>query len=137
MHELCDFEDDDGFIRGDLNGEDEDSRRHAIMGASRAKDASCTPSLLALLETDTYANRRHIIRALGNIRSEASESRLLELLKSEEGMILGDLAGTLGKLTSCAALPRLRELEQHQIEWVAQNARAALRMIGKVHGPGE
>jgi HEAT repeat protein len=119
----------EAFERGDLNSIDEDLRRFAIMEASRTKDASCLPRLLALLEADTYPNRRHIVRALGNIGGEANERRLLELLKIEDGLILGDIANALGKVGSRAALPQLRELEAHPTEWVTQNARAAIRKI--------
>ncbi len=69
--------------------------------------------------------------ALGNIGGQQAEAALLEQLASERGLILGDLAQALGKLRSRLAVSTLKSLRDHELEWVRQNARFALRRLSK------
>ena len=111
---------------------DESHRRWKIIDASRAGDASLVPQLLARLDGDeSYENKRHIVRALGNIGGLPAEEKLIELLGTQSGLILGDIAQSLGKLGSRAAIPALKELCDHEAEWVRQNVEFALRRLDK------
>jgi HEAT repeat protein len=109
---------------------DETRRRWKIIDASRAGDPSLIPQLLARLDgEESYDNKRHIVRALGNIGGPLAEAKLNVLLTSERGLILGDIAQSLGKLGSRRSIPRLRDLSDHESEWVRQNVRFALRRL--------
>jgi HEAT repeat protein len=113
-----------------LHKGDEKARRMKIIDASRNGDAALLPQLLSRLDAaETYDNKRHIVRALGNIGGPRAEQRLLELLRTHPGLILGDVAQALGKLGSRQAVPALKSLRDHEIEWVRQNANAALRRL--------
>ncbi len=118
-----------------LWSDSEDERRFAIIEASRTRDISKLPRLLTLLHTDTYSNRRHITRALGSIGGDEAQQALLELLEQEERLILGDIAKSLGQLKVIAALSRLQTMQNHQSDWVRQNARWACQEMQKTTEP--
>src|SRR5260370_35818452 len=113
----------------DLQSDDEDVRRLAILESSRGADARQLPRLLRLLERDTYANRRHIARALGSIGGDEAIRRLLGLLEAEEELMLGDVGRALGGLGVAAAVPRLRQLGGPPLPWVRESVRWALDRI--------
>jgi len=112
---------------GDLWSADEGSRSAAIMWTSRRVVRPRVPRLLELLETDTYANRRHIVRALGKIGGADAEVSLVRLLNTENGLILGDLVQALTEMGTVLPVELLKRLESHELEWVRQNARVALK----------
>ena len=108
----------------------ETRRRWRIIDASRAGDASLLPQLLAQLDGDESPdNKRYIVRALVNIGGARAEDKLIELLETQRGLILGDVAQALGKLGSRRAVPLLKNLRDHESEWVRQNVAFALGRI--------
>jgi HEAT repeat protein len=114
-----------------LHNGNEALRRWKIIDASRAGAASLLPQLLARLDGDeTYDNKRHIVRALGNIGGPRAEDKLLKLLRIECGLMIGDIAHALGTIGSRHAVPRVKTLPDHELEWVRQNARNAIRTLG-------
>ncbi len=113
-----------------LHKGDETARRLKIIHASRGCDASVLPQLLARLDgAETYENKRHIVRALGHIGGPEAERKLLEMVSTHRGLILGDIAQSLGKLGARKAVRPLKGLRDHELEWVRQNANAALRRL--------
>ena len=113
-----------------LDKGDETRRRWKIIDASRSGDSSLLRQLLARLDGyETYDNKRHIVRALGNIGGPRVEQRLITLLGTERGLILGDIAHALGQIGSRPALPALKNLCDHKLEWVRQNASFAVRKL--------
>ena len=118
-----------------MRSDREDERRFAIIDASCTRDRSALPHLLSLLHTDTYSNRRHIARALGNIGGEEAQRTLFDVLNQEEGLILGDIARSLGRLRVIAALPRLRSLQDHELDWVKESARWACQEMQRTTEP--
>jgi HEAT repeat protein len=112
---------------------DETRRRFNIMKASRSRDASLLPQLLARLAGDeSYENKRHIVRALGHIGGAKVEGTLLRMLENERGLILGEIAHALGRLGTRKAVPALRSLIDHESEWVRQNVSFALQRLSTV-----
>jgi HEAT repeat protein len=113
-----------------LHKGDESRRRWKIIDASRAGDASLLPQLLARLDgNESYDNKRHIVRALGNIGGPRAEEKLIALVGTQRGLILGDIAHALGQIGSRQALPALKNLCNHELEWVRQNASFAVRKL--------
>ena len=115
---------------------DENRRRWNIIDASRSRDASYVPQLLARLDSnESYENKRHIVRALGNIGDKRAEPRLLQLLDHEPGLLLGDVVRSLGQLNSQVAISRIKLLVDHHVEWVRLNAKWALERMSTQRSP--
>jgi HEAT repeat protein len=128
------FKDDEYvFSPEEITSPDEALRRFAVIEISKCKMIQYEDELLRRYPAEPYDLRRHIIRALGNIGTEKSVDLLMDLLTREEGLILGDTAAALGKLKVMQAVPDLLRLVTSSLEWVAQNARFALRRLGVKH----
>lgn len=118
------------FDAVELDSEDEDYRRWAVIAISRCKIGGYDDKLLAMLTREPEQDlRRHIVRALGNLQSAGCVSVLLGMLDTEKGFILGEIAQALGKIGVQEARPKLEQLTQSRVEWAANQARFALKLL--------
>ena len=125
-----DSEDEYRFQEQDLQSQDEDLRRIAIIEVSRKKMRQFEDSLLFLLSNEpSISNRRHIIRALGNIGTAKSTPVLLGILSKESGLILGDVAEAVAKLGIRDAVPMLKQLTNCGIDFVKTRSKYAIKKL--------
>lgn len=108
----------------------EEQQRWEIKTAGRIRDIEQVPERLSLLDNaGSDEIKRLAVATLGNIGDMRAEECLLQLLTTSTGLMLGDVAHSLGQLKSQQGLPHLETLLHHDVEWVRQNAKYAIRRI--------
>lgn len=92
---------------------------------------SALPTLLKLLQSDTWKMRRSAAWALGRVRDEAAVPGLVQMLYDEDNLVSTEAAAALGDIKDEAAIPWLIQALNHASWRVRKAAAHSLGHIGK------